>query len=136
MIHGNYTLVSPIGDPHIGVIQAFNLMGGQYKKIFDVKNDDLCKLAWKEPYRKEFNYFQSTQAHPVPWGVCPYPAGPNFVNKYMVNDDLGDFLPPRMPGGSENWQLKLTFFQKSDGKIVGGYNLYVILRTEETLLGF
>lgn len=53
----------------------------------------------------------------------------------MINfhlDNVDDLLPPYMPGG-EKWKIEVRFFK--DNEMLGGYNFFLIIRSEKSLLG-
>lgn len=121
----------PLDDSFSGMGTGLNFQGGQYKKIGDKQLDTLCTTLYNETYRVAFEDFQTYQKYPVAWKTCPYPAGPNEIMDFCI-EDYGSMLPPYIPGG-EKWKLEVRLLK--DGKVLGGYNLYLILRTEKSLLG-
>ena len=46
-------------------------------------------------------------------------------------EDTEDFLPPYIPG-NEKWEFQLRFSKGEE--VLGGYNAYVIIRDEASLL--
>jgi hypothetical protein len=120
----------PLDDSLTYEITALNLQGGEYRKIFHLEFDGLCKHAYNETYRSYFENFQAKQDHTVKWKTCPYPAGPNRVNKFYI-EDYGNLIPPYIPG-NERWLIKNRFVK--NGKPIGGSNAYGILRNEQSLL--
>lgn len=131
VLNGNYTLLMPIENFHIASGAAFNLQGGQYKKMGDNFVTNLCEGMYNESTRSYFESFQASQSNPVPWNTCPYPSGPNTINNMLI-DDYARFLPPYIPG-SERWKLQ-TRLGLTREKILGGYNFYIIIRNQNSLL--
>lgn len=66
----------------------------------------------------------------VPWKSCPYPKGRNEVKGFYIQD-LDQNLPPYLPGG-EKWQFQIRYLK--DEEEIGGYNFFVLVRSEKSLL--
>lgn len=107
-----------------------NFQGGQYKKLAEKSIDNICKNLYNETLLEQFEHFQASQKTPVPWKTCPYPTGPNEIINYYT--DAGSMLPAYIPGG-EKWKLEIRF--SKDGEVLGGYNIYALVRNEKSLLG-
>lgn len=129
-MHGKYTVKQPIGDDVDIYIVGLNFQGGQYKKIFEKSEINFCKTFYQDYVREYYEDYQAHSTNPTPWNTCPYPAGSNEIVNYAINDD--SLLPPYLPG-SEKWKVEMML--KKNGEDFGGYNIYVTLRTEQTLLG-
>lgn len=106
------------------------MQGGQYKQMVDKKVTNFCTSLYVEPSKPIFENYQSHTTNPVAWKTCPYPAGSNEVKDFYV-EDSELLLPPYIPGG-EKWKIEMRFSRK--GEVLGGYNLYASLRSEESLL--
>lgn len=121
----------PLG-PDIDIYAAgLNQQGGQYKKIIDKNIENFCAMVYQDPHKDFFENYQSHTTNPVAWNTCPFPAGSNEVINYLV-EDTGNFLPPYVPGG-EKWKLEVRFLRADE--VLGGYNIFGILRNNQTLLG-
>ena len=110
-------------------VSGFNFQAGQYKKLVEKKFEKYCETMYQESFKFYYEQFQSSTDHPTPWKACPFPAGENEVHNFLI-EDIG-LLPPYIPG-SEKWRADIRFF-KND-KVVGGYNVYGIIRNEEKIL--
>jgi hypothetical protein len=66
----------------------------------------------------------------VEWLTWPYPTGKNEIKNYYVTD-YGNLLPPYIPGG-EKWRIEVRYIK--DGEVVGGYEVYGILRNQNSLM--
>lgn len=108
-----------------------NLQGGQYKMMMDRSFDHLCDILYLEQNRVFFENYQAHTKQPVAWKTCPYPAGTNEVKNFLVEDN-GNYLPPYVPGG-EKWKIEMRFLK--NGIVLGGYNMYGILRNLNSLVG-
>lgn len=111
-------------------IKGNNMQGGEYRKIHEASQDLLCTTGYNDTFRPYFDDFQDASDPKVPWKTCPYHPGHYRLNNYVIHD-YGDLLPPYLPG-SEKWKFEITYFK--DGVEYGGFNAYVILRTEKSLL--
>lgn len=131
VLNGKYTIKTGFDDTFSGSGAGLNFQGGQYKKIADKTVDKICATLYNETFREYYENFQASQKNPVPWNTCPYPTGPNEINDYYV-EDYGSMLPAYVPG-SEKWKLEVRILKEK--AILGGYNLYFILRSERSLLG-
>ena len=119
----------PLGDEIDMKIEAFNFQGGQYKKMGDKKLDKFCLSLYQDSFEKPYKQYYDAITVKVPFGTCPYPAGINEINNMMIEED--GFLPKYVPGG-EKWRIDVRFLKK--GEVLGGYNVYALLRSEESLL--
>lgn len=110
---------------------GLNLQGGQYKQMVEKEFKNFCETLYMEGSKTFFEHYQSHTTNPVAWKTCPYPAGTNEVKNFYV-DDRFLLLPPYIPG-SEKWKVGMRFSR--DGEILGGYNIFALLRNEASLLG-
>lgn len=110
-------------------VEAHNFQGGQYKKMGEKKLDKFCDTLYTDTFKEPFNDFYVASTAKIPFGTCPFPAGDNELTNLMFSDN--GFLPPYIPGG-EKWKIDIGFRQK--GVVLGGVNIYAILRNERTLL--
>jgi hypothetical protein len=106
------------------------MQGGEYRKIIDVSTDLICTKGYNETFRTYFEEFQAAQDIKVPWKSCPYPTGSYKLSNFLIQD-YGDVLPPYMPG-SERWQFQIRYSKEEVE--YGGFNAYITLRTEQSLL--
>lgn len=128
MISGKYILKIPLGNDIDVFVEAFNFQGGQYKKMGEKKIKDYCKTLYTDTYKKTFDDFNAASTVKVPFGTCPYPVMENVVTNFHISDD-GQF--PYIPGG-EKWKIHIRFVK--DNEVLGGYNMYALLRNEQTLM--
>lgn len=109
--------------------EAFNLSGGQYQKLFGKTLGPLCDIVYEKSLENELrSAFQHTNLT-IPYGTCPFPAQTVEVKNY-VPSDLGDYLPPYIPG-NERW--KVTIWISKDEEIISGMTVYSILRDMQKL---
>lgn len=111
-------------------LEGQNLQGGQYKKMFEKNYDHFCDIFYAPEHKVYYEDYQSHVTDPVPWNTCPYPSGPGEVTNYLL-DGADNILPPYMPG-NEKWKLVVRMLR--DGKVLGGYDFYVIFRNMKTLI--
>jgi hypothetical protein len=130
VVNGNFTVKQPMGDDLDMYGAGLNFQGNQYKKMFDKRLDKFCTTYYIDIYKAYFEDYQAHTTNPVPWKTCPYPAGSNEVKNFFVEDD-GLLLPPYIPG-SEKWKAEIRFLR--DEIILGGFNIYGIIRSEESIL--
>jgi hypothetical protein len=109
---------------------GLNLQGNQYKLMIEKHFDHFCDILYVEQHKSFFERYQNHTKYPVAWKTCPYPEGENEVFNFLV-EDTGNLLPPYVPG-NEKWKAEARFFR--EGKVLGGYNIYGILRTMSTLV--
>ena len=109
--------------------KAYNFQSGQYKKLFEKRMDKLCKSLFDEANRGPYQKFYEASSHKVPFGTCPYPKLNNTVTDLLINSNGA--IPPYIPGG-EKWRIDVRFIKNNE--ILGGYNLYALLRNEESLM--
>ena len=126
---GKYDLKVPLDDDIDMKIEAFNFQGGQYKKIGEKRFDKFCASVYDDMTEKQFAKFYAASTLKVPFGTCPFPAGESEITNLMVDDD--GILPPYIPGG-EKWRADVRFLKKT--KILGGFNVYALIRNEQSLL--
>ena len=91
---------------------------------------NFCEALYMDASKSFFEDYQAHTINPVAWKTCPYPAGQNEVKNFYA-DDRVIVLPPYIPG-SEKWKIELRFMREAE--VLGGYNIFVSLRTEHTLL--
>lgn len=130
-MNGKFTVKQDLGEDVDIHGAGFNLQGGQYKQMIEKSMENFCKSVYIEPSRTFFEYYQSHMTNPVPWKTCPYPAGENEVKNFLVDESLF-LLPPYIPGG-EKWKIEIRFSRKNE-EFFGGYNIYVIMRSPNSLL--
>lgn len=111
-------------------ITGLNLQGNQYKKIMEKDFGKFCDALYVDAAKEVFEDMHSHFDTSVPWKACPYPKGPNEIHNYLLKD-VSDLLPAYVPGG-EKWQVQVRFHK--DDEVLGGYNFYLMLRSEESLL--
>jgi hypothetical protein len=112
-------------------MSGLNLQGGQYKLMLEKSFEHFCDTFYMDPHENFYEEYQEHTKNPVPWKTCPYPAGPNEVTNFLFEDN-GNLLPPYIPG-NEKWKIEVRILR--EGKVLGGYNIYAILRNVNTLLG-
>ena len=126
---GKYNLKVPLDDENDVKVEAYNFQGGQYKKMGDKKLDNFCKSLYQEAVEKPFSQFYEASSFKIPFNTCPFPAGENEVNNLIVDDN--GMLPPYIPGG-EKWRLDVRYLKQD--KVLGGFNVYAMIRNEQSLL--
>ena len=128
-MNGKYQIKISIDNSYDVLIEAFNFQGGQYKKFGDRKLEKFCKSLYIEPVKNTYAKFYGASSVKVPFGTCPFPAMDNVISNLMISDN--GMLPPYLPGG-EKWRVSFNFFK--NGEVMGGYNLDVLLRNQQTLM--
>lgn len=126
---GIYVLKQPIHDGLTMNIFLLNHQGGQFKKIFEKAIEKPCSAAFQESTRKHIEDFQAVSSRPMEWNVCPIPPLRNEVKNFIVEDH--GILPPYIPGG-EKWKIEIRM--NDNETILGGFNLYLLVRSEKSLL--
>lgn len=111
-------------------VAASNFQGNQYKHMFGKELGKFCDVLYQPSLENIFNGIHEHGKVKVAWKTCPYPKGPNEAYNYLLQD-AGNILPPYLPGG-EKWKLELRYFNGSD--VLGGYNMFALLRNEQSLL--
>ena len=87
MLTGKYTIKQEIDDKFSAVSAAFNLQGGQYKKLGEKRVDKLCETLYDgDQYEEMYNDFQVTSDKPIPFRTCPYPAGTYEITNLFIED--------------------------------------------------
>ena len=129
MVSGKYNLKVPLDDEIDMTIKAFNFQSGQYKKIFEKQLNQFCTTVYIDAFKEPHLSFYDASSFKVPFDTCPFPAGKNEVTNLMV-DENGMF-PPYIPGG-EKWRVDVRFLREEI--VLGGYNVYALLRNEQSLL--
>ena len=130
VVNGAYTLKMPLDDRVSMLFNLYNFQGGQYKKMGDRKLDRYCETMYVDNLKSYFEKFQASTTNPTPWKACPFPPGRNEVKNYLFEEN--GILPPYIPGG-EKWKAEVRFFHNDS--VLGGYDLYAIIRNDEKLLG-
>jgi hypothetical protein len=106
------------------------MQGGEYRKIFESTVNEFCKNGYNETFKPYYDDFQAASTPQVPWKTCPYPEGKYKLKNFRM-EDHGSLIPPYLPG-SERWQMQVRHLK--DDEAYGGFNIYVTLRTEQSLL--
>lgn len=120
----------PLDNSVILSFEAFNLSGGQYKKLFGRTVGPTCDVLYEESLKKTVSYFFSKTNMTITHGVCPIEAQVIEINNWTP-DDLGDYLPPYVPG-NERWRLDV--YLSKNGEVLGGNTYYAILRDAQKLI--
>ena len=128
-MNGRFKLKIPLDNSIDFLIEAFNFQGGQYKKIGSRMMKEFCNSFYVVPYKNEYAKFSEASSVKVPFGTCPFPTMDNLITNWMISDN--GILPPYLPGG-EKWRINVRFSKKD--KVLGGYNLYGLIRNQETLM--
>lgn len=89
-----------------------------------------CEALYQDAFETTFNDVFEHARVKVPWKTCPYPKGENELKNYLLKN-IQDLLPPYLPGG-EKWQIQLRLYK--GGEVLGGYNIFALLRNEQSLL--
>ena len=129
VVSGKYNLKTPLDDNIDIFVEAFNFQGGQYKKMADKKIPKICTTLYTEQFERSYALFYEASSVKTPFGTCPFPAGINEITDLMFIDN--GMIPPYIPG-SEKWRGDIRFIKK--GEVLGGYNLYVMLRSKNSLM--
>lgn len=87
--------------------EAFNLSGGQYKKLFGRTIGNVCDVLNDPAMKKEVKNFLPYTNITWTYGTCPFPAGTVDVLDWTP-DSIGDYIPPYIPGIC----LKNDFFNR------------------------
>lgn len=109
--------------------EAFNLSGGQYKKIFGNIFGPFCDFVYSKNIEKEFKAALAKSNSTTAYGTCPIPPQTFEVIDYAP-EGAGDVIPPYMPG-NERWKVDL--WGTKNGEVVSGFRVYAILRDEQKL---
>lgn len=119
-----------MGDNDLDIlVEAYNFQGGQYKKLFDKKLEQFCTTIYMEAYKSYYDKFNSFSSVQVPFGTCPYPIVNNTLTNLLISNE--GLLPPYLPGG-EKWRMNVRYIKAEE--VLGGYNLYVLVRSEQSVL--
>lgn len=118
-----------MSNDHILSFDAFNLSGGQYKKIFSNNWGPFCDFLYEKSVEKTVKSAFASTNTTMPYGTCPFQRQVIQFNDYAFVDEA-DFLPPYLPG-NERWKLDL-FVSKDDVKVTG-FRLYAIVRDNQKL---
>lgn len=120
-----------LGDDVDIHVVGLNQQGGQYKKMGEKALLKFCSSLYQDNIKTIYEDYQAHTSNPVAWDTCPFPAGSNEVFNYALNNPE-DVMPPYVPGG-EKWKAEFRFSR--EGEILGGYNIYGIVRNEKSILG-
>ena len=129
-MNGKYTLKIPLDDSLSLTVVFMNFRGGQYKLFAEKFIPKYCETLYIEEFKEYYESFQSSLTYPQPWKACPYLPGKNEVNNFVAYDK--GVFPPYIPGG-EKWRIDVRF--KKGDEVLGGYNVYILVRNDESLLG-
>lgn len=129
VVTGKYNVKISIDDDIDMTVEAYNLQGGQYKKIVDRKLEKFCQTLYVDTFKGQYARFYEASTVKIPFGTCPYPAGDNEMINMMITDE--GQLPAYIPG-SEKWRVDIRFLKKEE--ILGGYNVYGLIRSEQSLM--
>lgn len=77
--------------------EAFNLSGGQYKKIFGCTTGTACEMFYRPNIESHARRFLKATNATWQYGDCPLSAQTLSVNDFAT-DDYGNFLPDYIPG--------------------------------------
>ena len=131
MISGKYNLKLPLDDDIDIFVEALNFQGGQYKKIGDKRLNKFCTTLYTDSFKKVFDDYYEASLVKTPFGTCPFPVMQNEVTNFYISED--GMLPQYIPGG-EKWKIHMRFIKDSD--VLGGYNIYMLIRNEKTMIKF
>lgn len=132
IIDGTYAILASVDDTYLMRLSAFNFQGGQYKLMFEKQMGNLSEQLYNEANHEFWDNFQSHQKFPVAWKTWPYPAGPNEIKNFYL-DDYGKLIPPYVPG-REKWRIEVRYTIVGSDEIVGGYDAYGVLRNHNSLM--
>lgn len=129
-MNGKFEFKIDMDDSVTIKIFCLNLQGNQYKQMFEKDIGRYCEAMYKEHFESIFNHVQSHFKKVIPWKTCLYPKGKNEItNLYLEGQQ--EYLPPYIPG-SEKWKIQLRAYK--DDIELGGYNVYAIVRNENSLM--
>lgn len=131
VINGKYVFKAALDDTYTVSVACLNFNSGQYKKIMEKTMEKLCESTYDETYREYYETYQKSLKYPVAWKTCPFPTGPNEIINYYL-EDVGSLLPAYLPGG-EKWKVEMRI--SKDGEVLGGWDAFILLRSEKSLLG-
>lgn len=126
---GAFEVKKELSNDYVISFEAFNLSGGQYKKIFGNTLGNACDVIYEKSLEDEVKTALTKTNSTLVYGTCPIPAQVIQVNDYTPVD-AGDLIPAYMPG-NERW--KLSVWVSKDNEIISGATLYAILRDEQKL---
>lgn len=129
---GRYTINENLGDDVVVELTALNFQGNTYKYWMTKELGGVCSAIYKDMMKDIFLEYHNHAKVSIPWKTCPYPKGPNELNN-LTFAKIEELLPPYIPG-NEKWKIEMRFHR--DDEELGGYNLYVTVRSEETLLKY
>lgn len=88
-----------------------------------------CDVIYGKSLEEEFRRAFAHTNISVPFGTCPIPAQWIGVKDYLLKD-LGDYLPPYVPG-NERWKITVRFLKEENVESIICF--YLILRDEQKL---
>lgn len=88
---------SDFTENHTAEFEAFNLSGGQYKKLFGRNIGKICDMGRDPSLKDQIMKFKAETNVSWEYGTCPIYKQTICVNNWTP-DDLGDYLPPYIPG--------------------------------------
>lgn len=130
MINGEFDLLIDLDDTITLTVNALNFQGNQYKVMFSKNLGKYCEVLYQEHLRTKYEEVQNYTKVKFPWKTCPWTKGRNGLNNYRL-EDTEKMLPVYIPG-NEKWEFQLRFLR--DQEVLGGYNAYVIIRDEKSIL--
>ena len=96
--------------------------------MFEKDLGPLCDFLYQPTIEDWFKNLHNHMKVNVPFGTCPYPKGENEITNFLIKDD--GLLPPYVPG-NERWKVEVRFARE---KILGGYDVIGLLRTQKSLM--
>lgn len=70
---GVFETLQPIDNSIIFAFEAFNLAGGQYKKLFGRTLGPICEVLYEKHLESTAKNFLSKTNVSFPYGTCPIP---------------------------------------------------------------
>lgn len=98
-----------VDDTYMISFEAFNLSGGQYKKIFGRVLGNFCEVLWASATESTVKkFFASSNFTPpsIHFGMCPLPSLVVQVNDWAPGELLEEFL--------RNFDVKFYFQIQSE----------------------
>lgn len=126
---GYFQTFKTIGNDYHVEVEASNLQGGQYKVMLVKNFGPFCDLIWQETVRDEINRYRQHMNLTIEDNQCPFPPLITTLQDYTPKD-FGEYLPEYIPG-NERWKMKVMFMKNK--KIAGSYDVYIILRSKESM---
>jgi hypothetical protein len=95
---GIFTIKAPIDNTMQVAFEAYNLSGGQYKKIFGRTVGFFCDTAYNPEYENVVRKLIASTNATIKYGDCPILPQTIQIND-ATTDNIGDILPEYIPGG-------------------------------------